>query len=359
MTRMVQGSSGSAVQGSVRRVAIAAALCLTVQAAAQQASTDALWLDGPNGRLAATIQYPAQPARPPVVLLASTSDMTELSNALAAEGIATLRLADGAGDADVAPEILAQWVTKLRNNERFPTVTVLADGVGLAPGVVAARAARADGVVTLGPPGTTALAEIGRLIAAVSAAPVGSVADTAAHVARFAKTVPVLGRRASNGSSSARPATARRSPRHTIMAYVDGVRVSIEWGQPQKRGREIWGQLVKWNELWMPGADEATVITTNAPVTIGTITLPAGDHTLYTYPTEARVELIVSKDAGQFHTVHKPELDLGRVEMTQATRPEVVEGLTFAIEKLGEGSALKMMWDTREYSVAIRKSAKP
>ena len=339
----------------MRTIPIIALVALTHAAVATQqaASEQSISLEGPAGPITATLQYPAQPARPPVVLLASTGNMKELAGALAAEGIATLRLEAGARESELAPEILAQWVTKLRNNERFPTVTVFGDGVGLPPAVVAARAARADGVVTIGPPGTSALAEIGRLMAAVSAAPAGDVADTAAHVARFAKTVPVLGRRALNGTSSARPATARRSPRQSIMAYVDSVRVSIEWGQPQKRGREIWGPLVKWNEIWMPGADEATILTTNASITIGGITLAAGDYSLYTFPTETRVELIVSKDAGQFHTVHDAKLDLGRVEMTQATRPDVVEGLTFAIEKRGDGSTLKLMWDTREYSVPI------
>ena len=48
-----------------------------------------------------------------------------------------------------------------------------------------------------------------------------------------------------------------------MMAMVGPTRVAIEWGAPQKRGREIWGELVKWGEEWSPGSDEAATITTD------------------------------------------------------------------------------------------------
>ena len=63
------------------------------------------------------------------------------------------------------------------------------------------------------------------------------------------------------------------------------------------------------------------------------------------------MQLIISRDVGQFHTVKDESLFLGRVDMTAATRTSSVEGLTFAIEGRGTSGTLKLMWDTREYSV--------
>jgi hypothetical protein len=143
-----------------------------------------------------------------------------------------------------------------------------------------------------------------------------------------------------------------------VLSTIGQVRIGIEWGQPQKRGREIWGSLVRWNEVWMPGADEATTVTTNAPIQIGSLSVPAGDHTLYLFPGAERTLLIISNDVGQFHTVHDQARELGRVELTAAPRADSVEGLTFAISADPRGSAgvLTIAWDTREYSVPIATS---
>ncbi len=238
----------------------------------------------------------------------------------------------------------AQWIAFLRNDERFPTVTVFGEGAGLQAAVIGARAARADGVVTRGEAGEAAQ-EIARLVAKTTALDTGQAAGDAARIAAFARSVPVLGRR---GTTAARPATARRSPRHVILSTIGSVRVGIEWGQPQKRGREIWGNLVPWNEISMPGADEATTITTNGPLVIGSLAVPAGDHTFYVLPAPDRFQLIISNDVGQFHTVRDLSRELGRVDMSLATRSEAVEGLTFALEPNGPTGTLKLIWDTRD-----------
>ena len=306
-----------------------------------QNADQAVTLDLAGGRVTGTMTVPGQ-SRPPMVCLVAAADAGALAAALAGEGIATLRVA---GNEDV----IAQWITWLRNDPRFPTVTLFAEGSSLDAAVVAARAARADGVITRGD-ASTAAAEIARLVAKTGSTSAGSVSGDAAAVAAFARTVPALGRR---GTSAARPPAARRSPRRTILTMVGGVRVGIEWGQPQKRGREIWGNLVRWNEDWMPGADEATILTTNAPIQIGSIAVPAGDHSIYALPGPERFELIISKDVGQFHTVHETSLYLGRTELTLRSRTDLVEGLTFAIEPQGSGATFKLIWDAREYVAPV------
>jgi hypothetical protein len=148
-----------------------------------------------------------------------------------------------------------------------------------------------------------------------------------------------------------------------LLTTIGAVRIGIEWGQPQKRGREIWGGIVRWNEIWMPGADEATTITTNGPLMFGQLEVPAGDHTLYVLPSPDRFQLVISTDVGQFHTVHDASRELGRVDMAGGTRPDPAEGLIFTIDSMGDsaGSAgtFKLSWDTRDYGVRIGGSRQP
>jgi hypothetical protein len=109
----------------------------------------------------------------------------------------------------------------------------------------------------------------------------------------------------------------------------------------------------------MPGADEATTLTTNGPIRIGSLAVPAGDHTLYLLPGQDRTLLIISNDVGQFHTVHDQGRELGRVELTAATRIVSLEGLTFWIDPQGAEAVLKIGWDAREFSVPLSPPSLP
>ncbi len=297
-------------------------------------------------RATGVLRVPGSDPRPAVVFLVTNADAAALGAALAAERVASLRLDTRSAD----PNVLAQWISFLRNDGRFPLVTVFAEASAMDPAVVAARAARADGIATRGDTAPVA-AELARAMAAVKDVNGRSDGDVAKQIAAFARSVPALGRR---GTSPNRT-VPRRSLRHTVMTSVGSVRVSIEWGQPTMRGRTIWGELVEWDRVWMPGADEATALTTNGPITIGAVNVPAGDHTIYAMPGPERFELLISRDVGQFHTVHDMSLVIGRTDMTLQTKSEPAEGLTFAIRPGADGQTamLTLAWDRREYAAAL------
>jgi hypothetical protein len=54
---------------------------------------------------------------------------------------------------------------------------------------------------------------------------------------------------------------ARVSPHETHSSIVDGATITITYGRPSMRGRKIFG-LISYGRIWMPGADEATIIQT-------------------------------------------------------------------------------------------------
>jgi hypothetical protein len=151
-------------------------------------------------------------------------------------------------------------------------------------------------------------------------------------------------------------AAAQLSPRRTAVGDIDGVHITVEYGSPSKRGRDIWGGLRPWGTVWMPGADLATSITTSGPLTIGTLRVPTGAHTIYTLPDEQQTLLIINREVGQFHTEYRRNMDLGRTPMTLKMLDSPVESMTFTIAALeGGGGTLALSWDNREYSVDVRK----
>lgn len=153
----------------------------------------------------------------------------------------------------------------------------------------------------------------------------------------------------------------RVSPRGTVEAHVDGASISMEYGRPYKRGRVIWGSLVPWNHWWMPGADESTTIRTDAALTFAdTLTMPAGEYSVYTLPGPDVFKLIIVNQTGLFHTRYPSDRDLGRVNMTLKKLTEPVEQLTFMVEpREGGGGAFKLVWDDREYSVPFVVKKRP
>jgi len=145
----------------------------------------------------------------------------------------------------------------------------------------------------------------------------------------------------------------RQRPRvspHEIHEFdAGGCHVSFTYGRPSKRGRQIWGGLVPWGHWWMPGADEATIITTSRAITLAGLAVPAGSHTLYMLPDESASDLVVSNEVGQFHTQYHPDRNLGQVKLALRHLDSPVEEMTFAVEPEASGGRLTLSWDDRVY----------
>lgn len=248
-----------------------------------------------------------------------------LADAVRAEGIATT-VVDGSVPAAVAA------ITAVRNDVRAITVTVIGPG---AVAMDAARTARADAVWSTagGTPG-------------VESAVIKSTAATSTDAKAIAAWIRAL-------TPIRHPTTQRASLRDTTVVEIGDTRITIEYGRPSKRGRMIWGALVPWGRWWMPGADESTVITNSKPIRIGTLDVPAGEHTLYTMPSDGEFMLIINNVVGQFHTEYAPNRDLGRVVMTKVATVEPMERMAFMLTPASTGAVLKLVWDDREYSVPV------
>jgi pimeloyl-ACP methyl ester carboxylesterase len=442
-----------------------------------------------GGAVAGTLLLPADTSsQVPVVLIIAGSGPTDrdgnsplipgknnslrqLAEALAAQGIASVRydkrgvaasVGNGLKETDLRFETYVDdasaWITKLRNDSRFSSVTVIGHSEGSAIGMLAARTARADAFVSIAGvarrptevlrdqlrPQLTPLPklweasetilkalEAGETVDAVPSelstlyrpsvqpyliswfrytpsveiarlkSPTLLIQGTtdlqvqvpeadALKAARPDATLKIIegmnhvlkmapAERAANIATYTNPELLiapdvpasivsfiralrlprhpngeRLSPRTIASAVVDGTRIAIEYGQPAVRGRAVWGGLVPWGRWWMPGADEATSFTTSGPLMVGTLSVPAGDYTLYTQPGEPAFSLVINKQIFQFHTEYRPDLDLGRVPMTMARLETPVERLTFAIDPLpGGGAAIKLRWADREYVAAF------
>lgn len=134
---------------------------------------------------------------------------------------------------------------------------------------------------------------------------------------------------------------------------VLGAEFEIDFGVPLKRGREIWGALVRYGELWRTGANRATHFTTSKDLRFGDLHVPAGTYTLFSIPEADGGLLIINRQTGQNGQSYDQARDLGRVHLTARPLPDVVEAFTVTVDEENGRGLLKLQWDRKELVAAF------
>lgn len=143
----------------------------------------------------------------------------------------------------------------------------------------------------------------------------------------------------------------RASKNGRVVGTLDGVEVTIEYGRPHVRDRQIWGGLVPYERVWRTGADEATTIVFAADVIVEGTPLPAGRYSLFTIPGQDQWTVILNNTPDQWGAFSYEETDDAVRFEVPPRSGEHVEILTFDI---GDGDVV-LRW--AEVEVAFRVAA--
>lgn len=132
--------------------------------------------------------------------------------------------------------------------------------------------------------------------------------------------------------------------------------VKCTYGQPLKKGREIFGNLVPYGKLWRTGANEATEITFTSNIQIGDTQLPAGTYTLFSIPNKDKWTIILNSELGQWGDFdYDATKNVLTYEASVSTNSDIYEGFTIQFEDVSNGFNLLLLWDTVKVSVPIQK----
>lgn len=150
----------------------------------------------------------------------------------------------------------------------------------------------------------------------------------------FALTLAVL-------AFAAAPALAQ-SPRGTVEAMVGSASVSIDYGRPSLKGRDMLAQVTD-GMVWRLGADQATSLTTSAGISIGDAMLDAGSYTLFARKSGDDWVLLVNSQTGQWGTEHDASMDVAEVPLT-TTSASPTEQFTITLAAHGDEQMLHFVW---------------
>lgn len=132
------------------------------------------------------------------------------------------------------------------------------------------------------------------------------------------------------------------STKEVVTGKINGATITINYGSPSVKGREIWGKLVAFNQVWRAGANDATTFETDKEVTIEGSKLPAGKYSFFVIPNEKECVIIFNKEAKQWGAYkYKEKEDQLRVTVKQKVAKAKAEKLVYVIEK----NAVSLNWD--------------
>jgi hypothetical protein len=143
--------------------------------------------------------------------------------------------------------------------------------------------------------------------------------------------------------------THPKSPHDTVKAKD----ITITYGRPYKKGREIFGKLEPYGKVYRCGADEATQITFTKDVTFGGKPVKAGTYTFCAIPNEKQWTVILNSQLGQwgaFKYDQYKDKDVVHVDVPVKTLSAPVEQLTMAVK----GGNVTLAWDTVEVEVPVK-----
>ncbi len=168
------------------------------------------------------------------------------------------------------------------------------------------------------------------------------------------------------GGRSSTLTQPRTSPHDVISQTFDGERfgnrVMIVYGRPYSKNprgddiRTIWGGVVPWGGQWRLGADEATLLITQRPLTFGSLTVPAGAYSLYMIPVEEGTsQLIINRQIGQWGMgeQYQENMELGRVDLSRERVDERVDQLTLTLERAETGGVLRITWENLSFTASF------
>lgn len=149
--------------------------------------------------------------------------------------------------------------------------------------------------------------------------------------------------------------TKSSSPEVNQTYSIGTAKVNLFYCEPSKKGREIFGGLIKYGEVWRTGANEPTTFETDKILVIDGKKLPAGKYSLWTIPQTDSWTVIFNKEVPYWGDGSDGKAARNaKADVIQVVVP--VEKLTVPQEKLSIdalNNALTIKWDMTKVSVPI------
>lgn len=152
--------------------------------------------------------------------------------------------------------------------------------------------------------------------------------------------------------------TKKFSPEDEVTFTQGDLQLEVFYNRPYKKGREIFGKLVPYGEVWRTGANEATTFSTNQDILVKGQKLKAGEYTLWTIPGPRLWQVIFNSKSYSWGVnwdglaSREAPYDVLNVAIPVQETSESIEQFTISIQD-GDTITLTLAWDRTLINVPI------
>lgn len=159
------------------------------------------------------------------------------------------------------------------------------------------------------------------------------------------------------GATSAQQKVVRVSQGASVSQTIGLTDVSVTYHRPGVKGREIWGKLVPYDQVWRAGANEATTVTFSDDVTIAGKQLKAGAYSFFVTPRHGDWTVIFNSQPKQWGAY---SYDSTKDALKFSVKPETAaheEWLSYSFSDLTMSSVkLVLRWEKIALPITIEVS---
>ncbi|CAM4269970.1 DUF2911 domain-containing protein [Gillisia hiemivivida] len=157
-----------------------------------------------------------------------------------------------------------------------------------------------------------------------------------------------------------RYSTKAHSPEDSSVFSEDSLKMEVVYNRPYKKGREVFGGLVPYGEVWRTGANEATTFSTNKDVLVDGSPLKSGTYTLWTIPMQNSWKVIFNSKMYPWginlekKASRDPNFDVLVLEVPITKVQDTLEQFSIYFEKSNDLVLFYLAWDDIKISVPIK-----
>lgn len=144
------------------------------------------------------------------------------------------------------------------------------------------------------------------------------------------------------------------SQKAAVIQTIGLTEISISYNRPGVKGREVWGKLVPYDQVWRAGANENTTISFSDEVMIAGKILPAGTYGIHMIPRQNDWTIILSNNYWSWGSFsYKENEDALRVNV-KPSLTDYQEWLIYTFENPSDNSVdIVLHWEKLKVSFKV------
>ena len=154
--------------------------------------------------------------------------------------------------------------------------------------------------------------------------------------------------------------TPQPSPVSKVSQEIGLTKIELEYSRPSTKGRKVFGELVRFGEMWRTGANASSKITFGDDVMVGPAAskLTKGTYAIYTIPNKDKWTIIFYSNTSYWGTPDenfKDEEVAAKFDVNVEKLSDNVETFTIGIDNLRSNSGdLEISWENTKVVVPVK-----